>query len=57
MDLDTLSIEALQKLVADAEKALDRLRRAKENSLHRDMAQAARTAGLTPEEWHLLTGD
>ena len=57
MDLDALSVEELRTLIRDAETALDKLRRVKETSMHRDIAQAARAAGLSPEEWRLLTGD
>jgi len=57
MDLNALSVEELRTLIRDAETALDKLRRVKETSLHRDIAQAARAAGLTSEEWRLLTGD
>ena len=57
MDLNALSDEELQALVRDAEAMLDKLRRVKESTLHREIAQAARAAGLTPEEWRVLTGD
>jgi len=57
MDLNALSVEELRTLIRDAETALDKLRRVKETSLHRDIAQAARAAGLTSEERRLLTGD
>ena len=57
MDLNALSDEELQALVRDAEAMLDKLRRVKESTLYRDIAQAARAAGLTSDEWRVLTGD
>lgn len=57
MNLDEMSLTALQDLLHRAERLLAERKRAQGSTLQRDLAQAARAAGLTPEEWRILVGD
>jgi hypothetical protein len=54
-DLNPLSVELLQALIAEARKEIH-IRNARAQSVRQEMERAARAAGLTPEEAAILFG-
>ena len=57
MNLETMSLEELEALVAEASDLLRQHKEKVQKSLQSDFAKLARSAGLTPEEWKQLVGD
>lgn len=53
-NLEDMSLEQLQALVAEAEALLTRRRDGKARSLRLEMARMARAAGLSAEEFAML---
>lgn len=56
LDLETMSLEALQALVVQAEALLDLRRGRLQQSLQSDLSKLARAAGLSAEELRALFG-
>lgn len=57
MNLEDLTLEELEELVAEAKILLNQHKEKVQKSLQSDFAKLARAAGLTAEEWRLLVGD
>lgn len=57
MNLEDLTLEELEALVAEAKTLLSRHKEKVQKSMQSDFAKLARAAGLTPEEWRQLVGD
>jgi len=57
MNLDALTLEELESLVAEAQALLSQHKEKAQKSLQSDFAKLARAAGLSPEEWKMLVGD
>lgn len=55
-ELDALSIEELQNLIAQAKKEI-MIRNRRLESVRLDMEKAARSSGLSPEEAAILFGE
>lgn len=56
MNLDEMSLTTLQELLQRAERLLADKKRQQGSTLQRELAQAARAAGLSAEEWRILVG-
>jgi len=57
MNLEDLTLEELEALVADAKALLSQHKEKLQKSMQSDFAKLARAAGLSPEEWRQLVGD
>ena len=57
MHLETITLEELEALVAEAKALLSQHKEKVQKSMQSDFAKLARAAGLTPEEWRQLVGD
>lgn len=57
MNLETMTLEELEALVAEARALLSQHKEKVQKSMQSDFAKLARAAGLTPEEWRQLVGD
>lgn len=57
MNLEALTLEELESLVAEAQALLSQHKEKAQKSLQSDFAKLARAAGLSPEEWKMLVGD
>lgn len=57
MNLETMTLEELEALVAEATALVNQHKQKVQKSLQSDFAKLARAAGLTPEEWRQLVGD
>lgn len=57
MNLETMSLEELEALVAEASDLLRQHKEKAQKSLQSDFAKLARAAGLSPEEWRQLVGE
>mgnify|MGYP000703385273 CR=1 FL=1 len=57
MNLDDLTLEELETLVAEAKTLLNLHKEKLQKSMQSDFAKLARAAGLSPEEWRQLVGD
>ena len=57
MNLEDLTLDELEALVAEAQDLLNRHKEKVQKSMQSDFAKLARAAGLSPEEWRQLVGD
>ncbi len=57
MNLEDLTLDELEALVAEAKDLLNRHKEKVQKSMQSDFAKLARAAGLSPEEWRQLVGD
>lgn len=57
MNLEDLTLEELEALVAEAKALLSQHKEKVQKNMQSDFAKLARAAGLTAEEWRLLVGD
>jgi len=57
MNLEELTLEELEALVAEAKTLLSQHKEKLQKSMQSDFAKLARAAGLSPEEWRQLVGD
>lgn len=57
MNLEAMTLEELEALVAEASDLLRQHKAKVQKSMQSDFAKLARAAGLTPEEWKQLVGD
>ena len=57
MNLEDLTLEELEALVAEAKALLSQQKEKVQKNLQSDFAKLARAAGLAAEEWRLLVGD